>query len=71
MVNLTDCMMHNWKVDGQACGQGIHFLCGTQTFVIFKESTVWLETSQIHSTNTMFLHDSSSILHFIIQSQIS
>jgi len=42
MVNLTDCMMHVLKVDSQACGQGIHFLCGTQTFVLFKGPTVSL-----------------------------
>jgi len=67
MVNLTDCMMHILKVDGQACGQGMHVLCGTQIFVIFKGP---LETSQIHSTNTIFLQAPYSILHFIIQSQI-
>jgi hypothetical protein len=43
MVNLPECIVHVLKVDGQACGQGIHFLCETQMFVIiFKGTTVSL-----------------------------
>lgn len=50
MVNLTDSLMHILKFDSQACGQGIHFLCGTQTFLIFKGPTVSLYLKPVKPT---------------------